>query len=405
MRYLSSTLVLVLCIYCSPAWADHAAPNTAQYSSAISRLVNHGGFLVQKGTSTFAVHNPGTSFIPASIIKIATSLAAIKILGPSYRFETAFYRDQQDNLYIKGYGDPFLVSEEVALIINRLRANGVKRINNIILDDSAYQLESATVDGAGNSLNPYDVMNGGLSVNFNTVYVTVSPDGTIASAEPQTPTLPLMNKLAANMKSGDHRFNISKERINVLQYVGELFRSLQQGQQIPGDGKILIGKVPADLHPVYVNRSTKDMENSIRDLMLYSNNFIANQIFLACGTKKLGYPATWEKGKKVLKEFLNMELGLTQDMIFMVEGAGLSRRNRVTPQAMAAILEAFKPYARLLPVEQNRFIKSGTLTGVYSYAGYFQNGTKLDSFVLILNQKKNTRDRLLDVLEKVYRRN
>jgi D-alanyl-D-alanine carboxypeptidase/D-alanyl-D-alanine-endopeptidase (penicillin-binding protein 4) len=69
---------------------------------------------------------------------------------------------------------------------------------------------------------------------------------------------------------------------------------------------------------------------------------------------------------------------------------------------MIQLLEFFKPYARLLPQEDDKFLKSGTLKGVYSYAGYFMENGKLDSFVLLLNQGKNTRDRVLDMLERLY---
>ncbi len=403
MRLYSLLLLLVWLFHCPPAVAGPAVSAQVPISPKIQRLIKDGGFIVQKEGHIHIAYNTESAFIPASILKIATSLAALKILGPSYRFETAFYSNDAGDLFIKGYGDPFLVSEEVALILERLRATGVSRINNIILDDTAYQLDSPA-DGSGESLNPYDVISGGLCVNFNTVNVTVTPDGAIHSAEPQTPTLPIMKKLSAGMKPGEQRFNISNNRGNVLQYAGELFRALQRQNKIPGEGRIGPGKVPAGLTAVYIHRSSKNLESLIKGLMLYSNNFIANQLFLACGAKQLGYPATWEKSRTVLKDYLQTELGLGREMISMVEGAGLSRGNRATPQAMTILLDAFKPYAHLLPLERDKYIKSGTLTGVYSYAGYFRNGAALDSFVLMLNQKQNTRDRLLAELEETYRR-
>jgi len=55
--------------------------------------------------------NAGKKLIPASTLKIFTSLVALRYLGPEYRFATEFYLDRDDNLKIKGYGDPLLVSE------------------------------------------------------------------------------------------------------------------------------------------------------------------------------------------------------------------------------------------------------------------------------------------------------
>ena len=124
---------------------------------------------------------------------------------------------------------------------------------------------------------------------------------------------------------------------------------------------------------------------------------------LTCVAKQYGYPATWDKGRRALAEFMREKLDLSERAIKMVEGSGLSRKNRVSASAMLTLLHAFKPYGHLLPLEDGRRIKSGTLKGVYSYAGYFTDSGGLDSFVLILNQSGNKRDKLLELLERYYR--
>jgi serine-type D-Ala-D-Ala carboxypeptidase/endopeptidase (penicillin-binding protein 4) len=308
--------------------------------------------------------------------------------------------DTGGNLYIKGLGDPNLVSEEIALMVERLKGR-VSRINDIILDDSSFQL-TGPAHGAGASLRAYDVANGALSANFNTVSIKISADGSIRSGETQTPTLPLMRELGKGLPAGSHRINIGGGS-NVLRHTGELFRLFQEQAGIPGKGMIRAGLTPAQLSPVYVHSSTKSLAEIIQGLLLYSNNFVANQVFLTSGARQAGYPATWEKGKTALLQFLIEKKGLPSKELQVEEGSGLSRRNLITPQAMLGVLAAFKPYAHLLPRDRNRLLKSGTLTGVYAYAGYFQGPEGLDSFVLILNQEKNHRDRLLDLLESLYR--
>jgi D-alanyl-D-alanine carboxypeptidase/D-alanyl-D-alanine-endopeptidase (penicillin-binding protein 4) len=104
-----------------------------------------------------------------------------------------------------------------------------------------------------------------------------------------------------------------------------------------------------------------------------------------------------------MREYLDMNFPDSSKEIIFDEGSGISRNNLITARAMLDILEKIRPYAELLPLEKGRYIKSGTMNGVYSYAGYFQNNGKLDSFVIILNQKKNNRDRILDLMEKWYR--
>jgi D-alanyl-D-alanine carboxypeptidase/D-alanyl-D-alanine-endopeptidase (penicillin-binding protein 4) len=371
----------------------------------IGKLIDNGGYAVERDGQLLVSHNLHGMYIPASIVKIATALTALKVLGPDYRFETYLYVDAAQNLYIKGFGDPFLVSEEVSLIIDRLTQLGIQSINNIYLDHSSYQLPSPT-EGLGFSDNPYDALNSGLAVNFNTVNILVSEDGLVRSAEEQTPTLPLMQRLGKNKKPGSYRVNITADEKNgqavISRYVGELFRAFQQQEKIPGGGVITVKPVPAELEPVYVHMSGKSLLEMIEPLMLYSNNFVANQLYLACGAKQYGYPATWEKGSKVLAEFMMRNLNLTENDLKMVEGSGLSRKNRVSPQAILFILKAFKPYAHLLPWEDGKRIKSGTLKGVYSYAGYIMDSGKLGTFVLILNQSSNKRDTVLALLERYY---
>ena len=371
-------------------------------------LVDNGGYAVKKNGKYILTHNLHTTYMPASVIKIATALAALDVLDPSFRFETALYRDTHNNLFIKGYGDPFLVSEEVVIIIRKLKELGWTEINDIYLDNTAFNLEKSA-DGSGLSDNPYDAQNSALAVNFNTVNIEIHETDRVVSAEEQTPTLQLMAKLAAGFKPGVHRINISKDKTNgdiiINRYVGELFRAFQKQENIAGTGIIAAHEVPADLEPFYIHRSSKTLEDIIGPLLLYSNNFIANQLFLVLGTNKFGYPATWEKSIQVMSDILQNKFNLSENEIKIVEGSGLSRKNRVSPHAMIKLLDAFKPYAELLPQEEGRLLKSGTLRGIYSYAGYFVENERLDSFVLLLNQEKNNRDRVLEVLELRYRAN
>lgn len=373
--------------------------------SATESLIDNGGYAVIKNNKFIAAHNLHKAYVPASIIKIATALAALKILGPRYRFKTNFYLDDRQNLYIKGFGDPFLISEEVAAIVAKLKRLGCKEINDIYLDNAAFQL-TAAADGAGSSDNPYDAQNSALAVNFNTINIEIEKRGRVVSAEEQTPFLPLMVRMAAGLDPGTHRVNITRGKNDgdtiISQYAGELFRAFLQQEKISVLGTIARRTTPDNLPLLYVHRSTKTLKDCIGPLMLYSNNFIANQLFLALGSHKYGYPATWEKSILAMASYLQKEKELSAKEIRIIEGSGLSRKNRVSPQAMIRLLESFKPYAKLLPQEDGKFMKSGTLKGVYSYAGYFVKNGKLDSFTLLLNQEKNTRDRVLDVLERIY---
>ena len=57
--------------------------------------------------------NADQPFVPASVTKIVTAWLAMEVLGGDYRFETRFYLDDKRVLYVRGGGDPFLISEEL----------------------------------------------------------------------------------------------------------------------------------------------------------------------------------------------------------------------------------------------------------------------------------------------------
>ncbi|MFH1581292.1 MAG: D-alanyl-D-alanine carboxypeptidase, partial [Pseudomonadota bacterium] len=141
--------------------------------------------------------NAEKPLIPASTLKILTSLVALYYLGPDYRFTTEFYMDANANLKIKGYGDPLLISEVLAKISKSLSADlsiKAQRINDLVLDDS-YFIRKIVIPGKTESLEPYDAPNGAMCVNFNTVYFKKQlKDGSFISAEPQTPLLPIAFK-------------------------------------------------------------------------------------------------------------------------------------------------------------------------------------------------------------------
>ncbi len=395
-----SCLLIVRLLLVSAFFLPGMGVATAAPFLASGEKIDHGGYLVRKGEKVILAHNERQLLMPASTWKIATALMAFSRLGEDHRFETHLFLID-GNLYVKGFGDPLLVSEAVEKIVVALLAQGLGSLRDIVVDDSFFQLSQATAPGAVNSLQPYDAANSALAVNFNTVNIEVASDGTGHSAERQTPSLPVMNAMGARLRPGIHRLNFSQDSARSRRLVGELLQAflLQHGVAI--SGTIRTGSIPEGAPPFCRYVSSTSLAEIVRVMLLYSNNFIANQLFLACGAHGYGAPATWEKGEKALTAYL-LGSGLGKGDFQVREGSGLSRENQITPTAMLHLLDLFSPHAHLLPTRGGRLLKSGTLTGVYAYAGYFTNGPSLDPFVLILNQPKNTRDQLLDLLEQRY---
>ncbi len=381
-------------------------PYSSYATSEIERIIENGGYVVH-GDTTLLKFKEQNLFIPASTLKIYTSLVALENLGKEYRFETHFFLDNKNNLYIKGYGDPLLTSESILAIGHTLAGMGIRQLAKVYLDTSSFALnrEKAAED---NSDNPYDAPNGALVVNFNALPLQIAKNRYITSGEPQTPVIPLMTEAAKQLAAGTHRINVNTlsqqgQLTPALRYAGELFVVLfrQAGIRVPS---YTVKSVPQNLQPFYVHRSEKPLAEIIRSCLKHSNNFIANQIFLACGAKAYGQPATWEKSRQAFAVFSQKTLHLGPDKITVREGSGLSRQNRVSPAALIAILDLFKPYSMLLKRENNILIKSGTMKDVYCYAGYFPKGDNLIPFAILLNQPKNNRYQVLEMLHAAVNR-
>ena len=374
----------------------------------LNSIISNGGYALNKNGRTVFSKNLRKRFIPASTIKLLTGLAAIKILGPYYRFHTRIYFDKEyKTLYIKGSGDPYLVSEKVDEITAAIAAKGIVEIQDIVLDDSVFALEYAETKGADQTTKPYNANCSALAVNFNALPLDVLHKARVKSPEQQTPYLPIMGQIGKELPSGYHRVNIDafprySLLSNGLLYTGQLFTALLARHGVKVEGTIKQGQVPPLTPLLYHYIAKETVRDLVKASLRSSNNFMTNQLYLSVGVKQYGFPATWKKSQKAMTVFSQTALGLDKNDIHIEEGSGLSKKNKISPEAMIQILEYFRPYADLVPIKYGVRMKSGTLreSGVFAYAGYVTKGTRLNPFVIMLNQKRNGRDRILKVLHR-----
>ena len=336
-----------------------------------------GGVMVSK--------NAGENLVPASILKVFTSLEALHYLGSDFRFQTEFYLDQESNLKIKGFGDPLLVSEIVnglSRLLAALIGNSIK-INDLIVDDSYFN-RPLTIPGISSSLQPYDAPNGALCVNFNTVFFKRIGSG-YSSAEPQTPLLPYIERKIKALKLKSGRIVLSHiENENTI-YAGKLFRYFLEQNGLQCRGKVKLGRVTQDQDELiyrYVSRFS--MQQLIARLLEHSNNFAANQLFIASGIKAAGPPGNIKKGVAAALAYAKEVLQI--DDMTLAEGSGISRKNRISALSMHRILEAFVPYHQLMRHEGREYYKTGTLNGVSTRAGYIVGENDgLYRYVIMMN--------------------
>ena len=90
--------------------------------------------VMDEKSNELVAQNADKPFVPASVAKIVTAWLAMEVLGADYRFKTRFYLDDERVLYVRGGGDPFLVSEELALLAPKLvAAVGMEPLTGIVL--------------------------------------------------------------------------------------------------------------------------------------------------------------------------------------------------------------------------------------------------------------------------------
>ncbi len=341
--------------------------------------------------------NINKAFIPASTLKIITALSAIHYLGENFRFKTEFYVDKKNNLKIKGYGDPFLISEIWNNIAETI-AKKVSFIKDIVIDDSYFKRE-IKIPGLGNSLNPYDAPVGALCANFNTIFIN-KIGNKILSGESQTPLIPFVLRYLPHHITKEGRYVISHNVHDVEKYAAKLFAYFLIKYGVVIKGNIKFGHVNSYDKLIYTYLSKLNLKEIIKNMMRYSNNFIANQIMLVMGAKIFGPPATLKKGILAIKTYIKNSSVIHHT--YIVEGSGLSRRNYTTCIDMANILRLFSPYKNLLKKKNNIYYKTGTLEGIKTRAGYILIGSNTYIFVISLNNNNRINpDNIITCIQKI----
>jgi len=351
--------------------------------SALTQLeqLPQTSLLTLNGGNIVASLAPNQTRTPASTLKILTAWLAIKHWGLEHRFYTDFYIDGHQNLWVKGYGDPFLISEEIDLIAQALRSKGLTQIRSVGIDDQFFA-KTIEIDGQSTSDNPYDAPLSALSANFNTLYLKRSSAG-IESAEPQTPLTAIAKQLGTTMKRGKARINIKNGQLSGL-YFGEILVEKLKLHNMHSKGNVSSGTIPHDAQLFYRHYNSHKLVTILQAMLQYSTNFIANQIFLMLGAEYHGGPATLEKAQNYAHRRIQSQFSWKD--FHIQEGAGLSHRNKISAAQFIELLYEFLPYRELLASEtKGIYAKTGTLRGVSCYAGFIDSRNGPAPFALFIN--------------------
>ncbi|MGC8658452.1 MAG: D-alanyl-D-alanine carboxypeptidase/D-alanyl-D-alanine endopeptidase [Desulfomonilaceae bacterium] len=392
--------------------------------------------------------NPNLPLTPASSLKIVTIASALNELGPDFRFLTNVYTDEIKggsigNLFIKGHGDPHLVTEELFALVREMVDRGLTKVRgSIVVDDSYFQPDVPLDDTEDPGYRSYDASYSALSLNFNSLKIVaipgvgptkpasllLDPPSDYASIAGHVSTIkgeqPLRIEVTKD-ESADNteriivrgsmgiRSKIRAKYVNVQNpalYTGYVLKKLLSMNGVKVSGDVVKGSTPDGVIP-YIEHQSLPLGLIVYWLGKLSSNFMAEQICLAMGAHVKGPPGTREKGLDVMKKFL-LKAGVTEDKFKLVDSSGLSRQNRISASALVKTLVSISnnfycspEFISALGISgvdgtlKEKFVqdntrrriraKTGTLRGVNALAGFgFARGGKPVVFAIIVNSEK-----------------
>jgi len=448
------------------------APAVIQFRERIDLLISddcHNGrgglkFYSLDKNQVLYEKNSHALFSPASNMKMVTSVAALKKVGPGYRFHTRVHTDGRiahrvlkGNLYLQGLGDPSLVTEQMWILVNEIKNLPLKKVEGDIIADSSFFEDQGRLktwrryDGPEAYLAPL----GALSFNFNTVTVHIEPgprvgDPPLVIVDPEIDFIRIDNtavttgkrqrrgRLIVNRRahenynevtvSGNLPIHMARKKyyLNITdpeRYTAEVFKKFLRQAGVEVTGSVRRGQVPRDA-TLLVDHESPPLGEILRGLNKFSNNFVAEQILRTLGAEIFGRPGTTENGVRVLSEYMNT-LGYSAGQYRIVDGSGLSRQNRLSPdQIVRMLVDArndmgiFPEFVSALGVmgldgsvedrmngnkdAQRIRVKTGTLDQVSALSGYFQSrdGERF-AFSILLNDLKCSNSKAMALQDKI----
>ena len=403
---------------------------------------------LQRNKTLYSV-NSHRLFAPASNVKLLTTAMALKRLRPEYRFKTALYATTpvggetlRGDIFIKGFGDPNLVSEQMWLLVKELKNIPLRKVHGDIIADASFfdnNLRVKTWKKGG--VEAYNAPLGALSFNFNTVTVHINPgekpgDRPVVVVDPNIEFIRVDNRARTVSKSkrsrlivnridrGGHNeitisgvvsVNHARETyyLNITRpayYAASVFKEYLRQEGVEVTGKVRVGFVPEGAYEI-LSHSSMPLSLILRGLNKFSNNFVAEQILKTIGADIYGPPGTTLNGLRAIDEYMQ-SLKYKPEGFSILDGSGLSRQNRLSPdqivsvfQDMYADLGVYPEFISALGVmgrdgnvlkrmnghnsAERARVKTGTLNSVSALSGYFQSADgERFAFSILMNDLK-----------------
>lgn len=425
------------------------------FDKAIDRIDRAGtaGVLVISLSSGEVIcrSRPTDSFVPASLMKLLTSYAALKKLGPSYVFKTQAFATEppvngviSGDLWIKGSGDPMFVSERAVEMAQAIRDSGVRQVSGgVFADNSFFEPHSERICLDGDCVGSYNPVVSPAAIDFNMFTVrisfpaksgkTYSTDAGLADGYVHVNGQAALTKkggstvrLCSVGASGNGRedFQLSGQvsarggrarefRFNASDPGGLFAHAMRTA--LERSGVKVVGAVaregttPVNARPI-AGCESPPLSELICGLNKYSNNFMAEMLLRSLGGIVEGAPGTSEKGIAVVRQSLKQS-GIPDEVATIDCGSGLSRFCRVSPATFCRLLVSAwndnsikEEFVSSLAVNGGQGTlrrrmgrpgltvmgKTGTLNDVVGFAGYVTGPSgKTYAVAIILNDVRD----------------
>ena len=381
---------------------------------------------------------------PGSTMKLVTTLAALELLGPAYRWKTEAYLDGP-NLVLRGQGDPKLNAEGFWMLLRNLRGRGLRDLRGDVILDRTYFAPAQYVPLDDDVYRTYNVPPDALLVNFKALRFTFIPDekGVQIYTEPALPGLVVTNGLTLGggacpdgsrafrelaqaafqpvppraSFTGTYPVSCGERELNVAiydpqDYFAAFLRGLWTELGGTWTGSVRDGVVSPSAKVIYVHES-EPLAELVRDINKFSNNVMARQLFLTIGAQKDRPPASTEQAARVIKDWLASKK-ISAPELTLENGSGLSRNERISTEHMALLLRtawasAMMPeFVSSLPVVAvdgtmkkrlnnqrvagSAHIKTGLLADARAIAGYVLDRHRRRHVVVMIVNHARARD-------------
>jgi len=446
--YVLTTLAAVLALAALPsvARADLNADLRRVLADKYLAKANVGVVVARLGdksddTEVIFRHNGTTPLIPASNLKIVTTAAALKQLGPDFKFRTMLLMNRDGDLCLVGDGDPTLGDVELLkkvgwdvttvfkLWAEELKRRGVAAVSNVLVDDSVFDETFLHPNWpADQEQRRYVAQVGGLNLNANCVDFYVRTTGfneTVTyTVDPPTQYLAVQNSCVTGNRSAVW---LARERgKNTIILRGEanasndvpfsitihdpgLFAGTVLAETLEANGVRIGGSVVRDRtiraafekDPVGGNAAgwtvVAALETPLASVLARANkdsmNLYAEALCKRLGFAATGEPATWASGTAVVGTFLREQCEVPEEQFTLDDGCGLSKENAISAEALVRVLarehtgkhaDVFRTSLAQSGVDgtlENRFNRTDLRGRVYGKSGYVNYVSSLTGYV------------------------